>query len=96
MEIFPSRVFEIEFWWGSFLGYGCCWSGNDTSDNKCVVLFAASRQEMGNFLVDDIEALVALRGLQMILQLGFLRVQLERDSMTIIEDIKSQEPNFTS
>lgn len=63
-------------------------------NDQGVVLFAASRKEVWDFSVDDIEALAALRGLQMILQLGYPSLQLEGDSLTVIEAIMSHEPNF--
>lgn len=44
--------------------------------------------------MDDIEALTALMGLQMILNLGFSNLLLEGDSLFVIEAIGSKEPNY--
>lgn len=65
-------------------------------DEKGAVLFASNRKEVGDYSVDEIEALAALRGLQMILHMGFRKLQLEGESLTIVEAISSQSRNFTS
>lgn len=45
--------------------------------------------------MDDIEILVVLRGLQIILPLGFPRLLLEGDFFSMIEAIRAKEPNYS-
>lgn len=63
-------------------------------DDKENALFAWCRKEFGLFEVNEIEALVALRELQMILHLSFSSLILERDYLFIIEAIGYKAPNF--
>lgn len=64
-------------------------------DHNGAIVFAMSRKEVRIFEVDDIEALSALRGLQMILHLGFFGLILEGNSLTVIEALNSRASNFS-
>lgn len=57
---------------------------------------ALVRKEVSGFEVDEIEALVALRGLQIILHLGIPSLILECDSLSIIEAVNPGGSNHTT
>lgn len=60
------------------------------------LIMAISRKGYDLYAMEDIEALVALRGLQMVLHLGILDLILEGGSVLIVEAIHSNQAQFSN
>ncbi|KAF5475513.1 hypothetical protein F2P56_007313 [Juglans regia] len=58
-------------------------------DDKGSMIMAMSRLEEGILLVEDVEAIAALRALQFISHLGISHLILEGDSLIVVEAIQS-------
>lgn len=70
---------KLNFNGAIFQDLGVAGVGIVLRNDQGVVLFAASRKEIGGFSVDDIEVMATLKSLWMISQLGFQNLQLEGD-----------------
>ncbi|KAF5464321.1 hypothetical protein F2P56_014405 [Juglans regia] len=86
----PCGSFKLNVDGVIFKALNCSGVGTVLRDEKGCMVLAMSRRELGIHEVEDIEALAALRGLQLISHLGISHLILEGDSLAVMEAICSR------